>query len=81
MNGKTTVDEILNPCMAEMDRHTYGWNNLNISIYGNRLLRIGILQVYLDFFWWKLHKPMYCRMNDGVKIFFPGGSISWLKKR
>ena len=76
MNGKTTVDPI-NPCSAEMDRHTYGCKWLNVSMWGKRLLRVGVFGVYLDLYWSGWSRPLYVRMLDGAALFFPGGSLHW----
>lgn len=76
MNGKTTIDETMNPCSAAMDRQTYGCRWINVTLYGRRLARIGFLGVYLDFFLGGVGF-LYARMNGGRKIFFPGGSLSW----
>lgn len=76
MNGKTTIDPI-NPCSAEQDRHTYGWPWLNVSTWGERLLRVGVFGVYLDLYWSGWHRPLYARMLNGAALFFPGGSLHW----
>jgi len=75
MNGTTTIDSI-NPCRAEMDRHTYGCRSFNFTVWGKRLLRIGVLGVYLDLYWTKWHL-MYARVRNGGVLFFPGGSLTW----
>ena len=71
----------LNPCSAEMARHTYGWRLLNITTHGKRFLRLGGFGVYLDLYWCKrlpwMKRFMYVRMGNAAKMFFPGGSLSW----
>jgi hypothetical protein len=77
MNGKTTIDATLNPCSAWMDRHTYGWRLLNVSTWGKRWLRVGLLGVYMDLYWSGCWRPLYARMHNGAVLFFPGGSVTW----
>ena len=75
MNGKTNISGI-NLCSAEADKHTYGCKLFNISFWGKRLLRVGILGIYIDLFWggWKV---LYARYRNGAVLFFPGGSVRW----
>lgn len=37
MNGKTTIDPTLNPCSAEMDRKTYGADDLVCGVCGGEI--------------------------------------------
>ncbi len=81
MNGKTTINATLNPCSAEADKHTYGWRCLSVSAWGERVIRLGVLGVYLDLY---RSRPMsrmrlflYARMRNGAALFFPGGSLTW----
>jgi hypothetical protein len=81
MNGKTTIDATLNPCSAEMDRHTYGWRLLNVSTWGNRLIRVCVLYVCLDLYQHKrlpwMRRFLYTRIRNGASLIFPGGMLSW----
>lgn len=81
MNGKTTIDAVLNPCSAEADKHTYGWRWLNVSTWGERMIIIGVLGVYLDLYRSQRMPRMplflYARMRNGAVLFFPGGSLTW----
>lgn len=77
MNGQTTIDATLNPCSADVDRHTYGCRLANVTTFGQRLIRIGICQVYIDIYWSGWHWPRYMRVHNGAVWFVPGGSIQW----
>ena len=82
MNGKTTIDAILNPYSAEADKHTWGWKLFNVSFWGKRWVRIGILGVYLDFYkparrFSFMKRLLYARYGNGAVLFFPYGSLSW----
>ena len=81
MNRKTDIDATLNPCSAEMDKHTYGCKWLNVSIHGKRLIRIGVLGVNLDIYRVKrlpgMRRFIYARYGNGAFFGFPFGSISW----
>lgn len=87
MNGKTTIDATLNPCSAEMDRHTYGWKRLNVSFHGKRLicLEIGRMKIDVYFVWMK--KPFTCMGGgaDGTarywNLFWPLGSLRWITRK
>lgn len=48
MNGRTSIDATMNPCSADMDRHTYGFKWLNFSTHGKRLFCLSILGCCLD---------------------------------
>ena len=81
MNGTTNIDATLNPCSAEMDRHTYGWRLLNVSTHGRRLIRVGVIGVYLDLYRAKrlpwMRRVLYARCGNGASLFFPGGALTW----
>jgi hypothetical protein len=78
MNGRTTIDEVLNPCSAVMDRQTYGIRALNWTTYGHRLIRVGSFGCYLDLFWvGRWYWPTVSRMRSARILFFPGGSFMW----
>ena len=77
MNGKTLIDGTLNPCTADMDRHTWGWGCLNITFRGHRLFRVGVFGVHLDIYWSGWKRPFSARYSNGAILFFPGGSLSW----
>jgi len=81
MNGRMKIDAAINPCGAEMDKHTYGWRSLNVSMWGHRYIRIGVLGVYLDLYHYKrfpwMWRFLYSRGKNAAWFFFPGGKLSW----
>jgi len=77
MNGTTTGNNG-GPVGDEMDKNTWGWRWLNITTWGQRLVRIGIAGVYLDLYRARVGRWfIYARVRNGATVFFPGGALSW----
>jgi len=77
VNGKTSINETMNPCTAEMDRRTYGCRALNFCVWGNRFICIGIFRITIDVYWSGWKRPLYARCRDGAILFHPLGCLSW----
>lgn len=87
MNGKTTINAILNPYSAEMDRRTYGWTWLNICFWGKRLVRFTIGRLMVDIYAGGVFKPFTC-MGGGADgsnycwhFFWPFGHVMWITRK
>jgi hypothetical protein len=87
VNGKTDIDEILNPHSAAMDRHTYGWNGLCVSFWGKRLVRFTVGRLSADIYKGRLAQP-FTAMGGGApgidrywQLFWPLGQILWITRR
>ena len=87
MNGTTNINAVLNPCSAEMDIHTYGWRGLNVSFWGQRLLRLNAGRLTLDIFW-RGRAKMFTSMRGGANgsarywmWFMPLGMVQWITHR
>jgi hypothetical protein len=86
MNGKTTIDAILNPCSAEIDRKTYGWPYLNVCFWGKRLIRFTVGRLTMD-----IHgggRRTFTCMGGGANgtarywnLFWPLGSVMWITRK
>jgi WD40 repeat protein len=86
MNGTTTIDATLNPCSAEMDRHTYGWPWLNVSTHGKRLIRLHVGRLTLDVY--RGRGGWFVSMGGGANgiarywnLFTPLGSVTWITRK
>lgn len=86
MNGKTTIDATLNPCSAEMDRHTYGWPSINVSTHGKRLIRLRAGRLTLDVY--RGLGKVFTAMGGGANgtarywnLFTPLGSVTWISRK
>lgn len=86
MNGKTTIDAILNPASAEMDRRTYGTSWLNVCFWGKRLMRFTIGRLMMDIYA-GTRKPFTC-MGGGAngsarywQLFWPFGQVMWIVRK
>ena len=83
MNGLTTINEILNPCSAEFDKHVYGWRCLNFSVYGCRLIYINIGRLTIDIY--RGAKKPFTAMSGGApgidrywQLFWWFGQVMWI---
>jgi hypothetical protein len=86
MNGKTTIDAIHNPCSAEMDRKTYGWESLNVCFWGKRLIRFTVGRLTMDIYA-GIGRTFTC-MGGGANgtarywnLFWPLGSVMWITRK
>ena len=77
MNGRTTIDAVMNPCSADMDRHTYGWRWLNVSTWGTRWVRVYLMGLEVDVWWRGWKRPLIARFGNGAIIYWPLGSLRW----
>ena len=77
MNGRTKINAALNPCSADVDKHTYGCRLLNFTTRGKRWLKVGCCGICVDLYPSGWHRLMYARYKNGATVFFPGGSLSW----
>jgi len=77
MNGKTDVDAVLNPIMAEMDRRTYGVRWANFTTFGKRLIKISILGISFDFCRLGFKSFGYWRIYNAGTLFIPFAAITW----
>jgi len=82
MNGKTSHDEKLNPCTADIDRHTYGCKSLNITFRGKRFFRVTLFRTTIDVWWRGFKRPLFATYGDNSWVWFhPLGSISRISKK
>jgi len=86
MNGTTNIDATLNPGSAEMDKHTYGWKNINVSFRGKRLIRLEIGRLMIDAYFSSM-KP-FTSMGGGAEgsarywmLFWPLGQVRWITRK
>ena len=86
MNGTTTIDATLNPCSAAMDRHTHGWQSLNVSTHGKRLIRLHVGRLTLDVY--RGLGGWFACMGGGANgtarywnLFTPLGSVTWITRK
>ena len=86
MNGKTDIDEILNPCSSYIDKNTWGWTWLNICFHGHRLMMLHVGRLTVDIY---LHcGRLFTAMGGGAPgidrywmLFGPFGKIQWVTRR
>lgn len=86
MNGTTKIDAPLNPCSAECDRHTYGWQWFNVSTYGWRLIRLHMGRLTIDVY--RGLGRTFTAMGGGANgtarywnLFTPAGSVMWITRK
>ncbi len=86
MNGTTTIDATLNPCSADMDKHTYGWPCMNVSTHGKRLIRLTVGRLTLDVY--RGRGRMLATKGGGAdgtarywEMFTPLGSVTWITRK
>lgn len=83
MNGKTAIDETLNPCSAKVDRKTYGWRRLNACLYGSRIIKLTVGRLTLDVY--RGGGKIFTATGGGANgssrywmLFTPAGKILWV---
>ena len=85
MNGKTNINESLNPCSAAKDRNTYGWKKLNVCFWGRRLVCFTVGRLTVDIFAGWLEKPFIYRGGGDAtcphywRLYWPFGNILWVE--
>lgn len=80
MNHHTLVNEKFNPCTAKLDYYTYGCRLLNISFWGNRLVRINLGRILIDVYWFGFCRERWffvARCKNAITWFTPIGCTSW----
>ena len=79
MNGKTDVDETLNPSTAAVDRHTYGCRFVNVCFYGKRLARAVLWHFAVDLYWYypKARWFFTSRCGNSWTWYTPIGTFSY----